>query len=68
MINLQGENIVSEELEEYAIEIQEELRELREICVKTYLCYHISERCTMHKPVQQAWDIGQKIYMDTKYE
>ena len=49
-------------------EAHTELTELREMCVKTYLCYHISERCTMHKPTQEAWDIGQKIYNERKRE
>ena len=57
-----------EYLEERLDECQDELDELREICVKTYLCYAISERCTMYKPVQQAWDIGQKIYNERKVE
>jgi len=49
-------------------EAHTELAELREICVKIYLCYHISEHKTMYKPVQEAWYIGQKIYNERKRE
>ncbi|MCP3681403.1 MAG: hypothetical protein GY861_01815 [bacterium] len=45
-----------------------ENEKLKEICVATYLCFHVSERCTMYKPVQEAWDIGQKIYDERKLE
>jgi len=50
------------------LDLLQELDELREICVKTYLCYHVSERRGLHKPVQQAWDIGQKIRTENKWE
>ena len=42
------------------------IAELEQICIGTYMCFHVSELPTMYKPVQDAWKKGQELNEERK--